>query len=528
MTAPTGTDVERRVRWMAAGTIPAVAAFLLLVTVQPGGPLTTRNLDDLAQAAAPLLVALPACWWAAARATGRLRRAWVFFALFAASWGIGQVVWCYLEIVRHHPESGSSWADVGYLLALPFAAAAIASYPGPRLHWAGRFRTLVDGLLVVTTLLFVSWTIAVDAGGLTRSRETVLQQVTLLIFPSADIILLAMLLAVIVRGTRKWRDPLLVIVASIFLLFLGDSSSIYVGLSSGYQTGNVVDVFWFASFLLLAVAAVMPVPALPDIVRSEGQEPRWIEFIPYIPLALALLMGVVQLSRGNGFGAGEEWLVLATAVLLVVRQYLFVVENRALTSRLQEMVGDLEWLALHDPLTGLANRTLFNDRLSQSLAEQRRDHRNISVVYLDLDDFKAVNDRFGHATGDELLRAVAGRLSGEVRDGDTLARLGGDEFAILMPSSGGPATTEAILERLLAELDEPFRVHDYRLAMRASVGFASSEGGTSAKVLIQNADDAMYTAKAEGKHRVCAYDRAMHRTRAHGPPASPKVPERLG
>jgi len=191
-------------------------------------------------------------------------------------------------------------------------------------------------------------------------------------------------------------------------------------------------------------------------------------------------------------------------------------------------VGDLEWLALHDPSTGLANRTLFNDRLSQSLAEQRRDHRNISVVYLDLDDFKAVNDRFGHATGDELLRAVAGRLSGEVRDGDTLARLGGDEFAILMPSSGGPATTEAILERLLAELDEPFRVHDYRLAMRASVGFASSEGGTSAKVLIQNADDAMYTAKAEGKHRVCAYDRAMHRTRAHGPPASPKVPERLG
>src|SRR5664280_436248 len=131
------------------------------------------------------------------------------------------------------------------------------------------------------TLLFVSWTIAVDAGGLMRSRETVLQQVTLLIFPSADIILLAMLLAVIVRGTRKLRDPLLVIVVSIFLLFLGDSASIYVGLSSSYQTGNVVDVFWFASFLLLAVAAVIPVPELPDIVRSEGQEPRWIESVSY-------------------------------------------------------------------------------------------------------------------------------------------------------------------------------------------------------------------------------------------------------
>lgn len=496
---------------MALGGAVATVGFLLLILTHPGGSETTRNIDDLLQAAVPLLVALPCCLWRAVASTGRMRRFWQLLGAFAGSWGLGQLIWCYLEIGRNESPTMSYWPTGGYLLASVLAATAIIVYPGPQLHWAARIRALVDGLLIVTTLLFVSWTVAGDTGALVHSGTQLMEKVTVLAYPAADIVVLAMLATVIGRGTRSWKDPLLVVGACLIALFLGDSLSIYVGLAGKYQTGSLTDVWWIVAFLLLALAALMA-PVDRDRVVNHDKPPTWTEFITYGPLGLALAMAAVQILRGNHFDTIEEVLVLISAVLLVVRGSLFVLENRVLMTQIESTVTELEWLTLHDPLTGLANRVLFGDRLSQAIASQQRDPRNIAIAYIDLDDFKAVNDTFGHEAGDELLRQVGARLSTTVRESDTLARLSGDEFAMLMAGSEESSNVAGILHRILEHLDAPFDIDGQKVSVSASIGYSLSFGDTSGEELLNQADEAMYVAKADGRDRVRRYQTAPERS----------------
>ena len=507
MSAVTPLSPARKVG--IAGCV-AVLGFLAVVMLQPGGRHLTRNLDDVAQAVVPLLVAAPACWWAATRADGRLRRFWTFLALTAASWGLGQVAWCYIEIVDGHTPSGGSVAAVGYLLAPVFGVLAVMNYPGPSLHWATRVRAMVDGLLITSTLLFVAWTIAVDTGALARSGSSLSQRITVLTYPAADIVVLAVLATVAARALQHGHDPLVAVGACVIGLLLGDSLSIYVGLSSTYSTGNVVDVFWFAAFLALAVGALVCTPdALP--LADDRKAPVWTEFIAYLPLGLAVVMGVVQIARGQGFDTVEQILVLVSILLLVVRSYLFVTENRDLTARLEGSVDELQWLTLHDPLTGLANRVLYMDRLEQAVSRRQRTRAPVAVAYLDLDDFKDVNDTYGHEAGDYLLRQVATRLEAVVREVDTLARLSGDEFAILLTDGDDVARIEGVLRRMLAEVDREFETAGQPLSVSASIGYTVSHDGHDAETLLRQADEAMYAAKHLGKDRVCRYDAGMQR-----------------
>jgi len=482
----------------------AVLGFVAVVLWHPGGALVTRDIDDLLQAAAPLLVALPLCLWRASVSSGRMRAYWGLLAGMAAAWGAGQLAWCYLEIVRNLQPTTSNWPTVGYLAAVVSAGAAFVLYPGPRLHWSARIRAMVDGLLIVATLLFVSWVIALNSGALQHSGTGVAERITVLTYPAADIVLLAMLITVFGRGSRRLRDPLLVVGAAVLALFLGDSLSVYSGLADTYSTGNLVDVCWFAAFLLLGLAALVP-PLGQDDSAHETDAPTWTEFITYGPMALAMVAAVAQMIRQTGFDRVEEVLVLASAVLVMSRGVLFVLENRVLVRRIESTVRELEWLTLHDPLTGLPNRVLFDDRLAQVCAGQQRNPHTVAVAYLDLDDFKEVNDTMGHEAGDELLRQVTERLAANVRQQDTFARLSGDEFAILMQSVDGPSQVEDVLRRLVGPLEEPFDVDGRALQVSASIGYSMSFGVTDARALLKQADDSMYVAKAQGKNRVHRY-----------------------
>jgi diguanylate cyclase (GGDEF)-like protein len=164
--------------------------------------------------------------------------------------------------------------------------------------------------------------------------------------------------------------------------------------------------------------------------------------------------------------------------------------------RLQE---ELTHQAFHDSLTGLANRGLFKDRVEQALVRARRSRHPLAVVFLDLDRFKAINDSFGHASGDALLIAVSKRLSDTVRAEDTVARLGGDEFAVLVENLVGDADVGFVAERMKDAFREPIVSDGRELAVAASIGIALSEvGDESTDDLLRNADLAMYRAKAGG------------------------------
>jgi diguanylate cyclase (GGDEF)-like protein/PAS domain S-box-containing protein len=167
---------------------------------------------------------------------------------------------------------------------------------------------------------------------------------------------------------------------------------------------------------------------------------------------------------------------------------------------------ELKHQAFHDALSGLANRALFRDRLEHALARATRSKSSLAVLFLDLDDFKLINDSLGHTTGDALLVAVAGRLSESLRSGDTAARFGGDEFAVLLEETSSPEEACQAAERLISALRAPLVIEDHEIQVCASVGVALSQAGREDPTeLMQAADVAMYAAKAHGKGRYEVY-----------------------
>ena len=171
--------------------------------------------------------------------------------------------------------------------------------------------------------------------------------------------------------------------------------------------------------------------------------------------------------------------------------------------------AQVEHLAYHDALTGLPNRALLGEHLALALARADRAGTACALLYLDLDDFKLVNDSFGHAGGDELLRQVAARLDGHCRPSDLLARQGGDEFLLLLADLDGDAgaTARAAADTLLDALGEPFRLSGEELQLSASVGLSVyPRDAVDADTLLRHADAAMYQAKAAGHHGTAAYE----------------------
>ncbi|MGI8587908.1 MAG: EAL domain-containing protein [Chloroflexia bacterium] len=215
------------------------------------------------------------------------------------------------------------------------------------------------------------------------------------------------------------------------------------------------------------------------------------------------VIGVLGLSHqqaGRTFGPEETALLerfgeLASLALTNAKLYEAAKQELVERKQAEEMLAHL---ALHDPLTDLPNRTLFNDRLHRGLLTAQRDNKTLALLIMDLDRFKEVNDTLGHYTGDLLLQQVAGRLSQTVRASDTVARLGGDEFAVLLPVAEAKAARR-ISRKLAKALELPFDLDGHRVGTRGSIGIALyPEHGADAETLMRQADVAMYTAKRRG------------------------------
>jgi diguanylate cyclase (GGDEF)-like protein/PAS domain S-box-containing protein len=188
-----------------------------------------------------------------------------------------------------------------------------------------------------------------------------------------------------------------------------------------------------------------------------------------------------------------------------------VLNCRDITARKQDE-ATIRNLAYFDALTGLPNRMLFNDRIAQALAHsRRRGARSLSIMFLDLDRFKTINDTLGHGAGDELLRTAAARFSSVLRQEDTVARLGGDEFLFLLPGVDDVENAARVAEKILDVFSSPFKVLDHQLHATASIGISIfPHDGSDAETLIRNADTALYRAKEGGRNRFQLYAPAMN------------------
>ncbi len=216
-----------------------------------------------------------------------------------------------------------------------------------------------------------------------------------------------------------------------------------------------------------------------------------------------MLASVERFSAGRGRSPlpvmrRDEIGVLARSIDALQRQ---VDEQMA---ALQEKQRELDHLAGHDSLTGLPNRRLFMDRLEHALARARRSGLGVSLLFIDLDRFKEINDRFGHAAGDQVLRSAAARMGMVVRESDTVARLGGDEFVILLDAVPDDAVSATIASKLSAALAQPIAVGDATLVVGCSIGISHApRDGITPDTMIAAADRAMYRAKAGGTEDFC-------------------------
>jgi diguanylate cyclase (GGDEF)-like protein len=184
-------------------------------------------------------------------------------------------------------------------------------------------------------------------------------------------------------------------------------------------------------------------------------------------------------------------------------EYNGIVRDITAYKKAQEMIHHM---AYHDPLTGLPNRILLNDRLNMAIARAQRGGKKIAVMMLDIDKFKGINDQYGHEAGDKLLKTVADRLGNALRKSDTIARMGGDEFIVIVPEMEKSADVSVVVQKILKTFSTPFDCNGFKLPSSTSIGVAMyPEDGDNGEALIRCADIAMYSVKARGGNNFCIY-----------------------
>jgi two-component system cell cycle response regulator len=214
---------------------------------------------------------------------------------------------------------------------------------------------------------------------------------------------------------------------------------------------------------------------------------------PDVPLVVLSGLDDERLALEAVLNGAQDYLIKGQGDAALLRRAIRHAIERKRVER------ELSQLAKFDPLTGLPNRLLFRDRLAQAVQRIDRRDQVVALIFIDLDGFKAVNDRYGHATGDRLLKAVAGRLSRVVRRTDTVARLGGDEFTIILEGLRHPDDAARVAEQVLRSLRQPFELGGLVIELGASLGVAIASHATDVPdMLTHRADVAMYRAKARG------------------------------
>ena len=453
------------------------------------------------------------------------RTPWFFLAAGLVFYTAGDFVWTIHERILHQQPPWPSYADALYLAGPPLWAGAVISVLRRRLP--GRDRAgVIDALVLATGAGVVSWVffmhpIAAD------SSLTFMGKAVSLAYPLTDVLLLGILARLaLMRGGRPAALQLLTV--GFIVLLIGDVIYGVQSLNGSYYSGHPVDATWMSFYWILGAAALHPsMTSLSE--RLDISEERLTRLRLAGLAAAALLAPVTLIALGPSAGQHADAYALgfcsAAVFLLVILRMLGLVrvveskvaelsqQEQTLRASLQQrdqLQSELQYRALHDALTDLPNRFLFTERVDDAVRRLSRSSADMAVIFIDIDDFKGINDGLGHEAGDELLVAVGKRLKACTRESDIAARLGGDEFAILLDGMAAPEDALIVADRILEAIRLPFVLADREVSVSCSLGIAISQPETSVAGLLRDADVAMYVAKNRGKDGYAIYESEMH------------------
>ncbi|KRE31753.1 diguanylate phosphodiesterase [Mycobacterium sp. Soil538] len=465
---------------LVAAPLGLMLALTALLGVAGDRP-AVRIIDDLVNFG--LLAYATVCAALAARAAlGRLHRAWGLMAAALAAWTLGDVIWLLYELILRQEPPVPSAADAFYIVFALLAVAAMTQFVTEPMRQS-RLRIALDGITVGLCLFLLAWILALHSVyDAYRDDRTAL--IVTLLYPATDLAMLTIAVMTLLRADARQRVVLTVLSAAIAVMAVADSTYAVLVAGDRYQTGDPIDAAWGAAAALFAAAALIsrrtPTPR-PPTLSVPSNASLW---LPYLPLLLAGTIGPPLVMSGL-----ERFLVPVIVVAVCLRQSMAAWENRRLVTAAADQ-------ALRDPLTGLANTALFDDRLAHAMMLRSRINRSVAVLSLDLDDFKLINDNLGHSAADRLLSDVGRRLAACARTGDTVARTGGDEFALLL--EGPYDESEAVARRVSAAFDVPFTVDGHDILLRPSIGVtvaSMSEPDLTPENLRERAAIAMQAAK---------------------------------
>jgi diguanylate cyclase len=449
---------------------------------------------------------------------------WYFLSAGVFMLFVAEIIWVSLSHMGLEPWPSA--ADVFYLLAYPFETVAILLLVrdrGPGRDTAG----LIDAAVITVVMLLLSWVFLMEPY-VSDSSLSVLQVITAISYPLMDILVLGVLVRLItLPGSRSPSYKLLVV--GMLSTLVADISYGYVSLTSEYVARGWMDSLWLALYVLWAVAALHPSA---NTLSDKADDPSGkLGLGRLIVLAGAALIAPAVMLFGWAVGTAKDLhipeVTAATAIVFVLvlirmgslnRQIerhatRLHTQGRVLRGALDErnaLAEKLRHQAFHDSLTGLPNRALFLEKVQEALDGDLIDNGGIAVLFIDLDEFKSINDRFGHSAGDELLTSIGQRLRGALRAGDLPARLGGDEFGLLIYNVETEDVARVVAQRLFASLNVPFSLAGNSVPVKASVGVSLNLQGDTAQDLLRNADAAMYLAKHRGKDRYELFDSTRH------------------
>ena len=492
----------------------------------------------------------------AGRQSRRLGLAWAVLAAAQISWLLGDLTWGILEIgLQTQPVS--SLADVFYLLYYPAFLAGILLLPGEPITWPERIKRLLDVVIVIAASSLVFWLYWLSPRMASLEPADPFTTWVSVAYPVGDLVLVWAIASILLRPLRiQSRLPLVWLGLSALAGVVSDIVYVSQTMNGTYVSGSLIDLGWLvvmttallaAGFQCARLRSGQTFAAPRSVAALNAGWAGWLRLaLPYLAILSAcvlMMFGAPQNGRPNA--VDQTWLrdngIVVLIALVLVRQGLTLSENirlsRALQSQLDHQLSveqslrveiderrrvELELLrsreqlahdAVHDSLTHLPNRALLLDRLERVIEQTRHaPSTRYALLYLDVDEFKGVNDSLGHPTGDRLLVEIGLLLRRCVRERDTVARIGGDEFVILLEdmqsADGAQATADRILDRLTAGIE----IDAQLVHVTASLGIVvNGSADQTADDILRDGDIALVKAKQSGKSCSVTFDESMRR-----------------